>query len=69
MDNEKIYPIFNDNARILFSKQEEMFKRKRKYKEQYCCSEQEVESFLSIFKSVLENKETMDIDKFKTLFE
>ncbi len=68
MNSDEITPIFNEMARKIFNNQEEKHKRKKKYKEQYFCSDEEVEDLTMIFKKLIDNKNQVNFDYFKILF-
>jgi len=68
LDKKEITLIFKEFARKNLLSQEEKYGRKQKYKGQYCCSEEEVESFVKIFDKLLDEKAQMDYDFFLNLF-
>ena len=69
MDKREIAAIFNDIAREFYNTQKEKYRRKRSYDlEIYCCSEEEVENFISIFKKLLDMEDNMDFMTFNKIF-
>ncbi len=69
MDKNDIVLKFKELARKNLLSQEEKYGRKQKYKGQYCCSDQEVDTFIKVFQKILDEPENMDYDSFLTLFE
>ena len=68
INKEEIHSIFKEMARKIFNEQEEKYSRKKKYKEQYYCSDDEVETLMGIFESLISNPENIDRDYFINLF-
>ncbi|MHA1490927.1 MAG: hypothetical protein ACTSRI_14935 [Promethearchaeota archaeon] len=68
MNKEEINSIFKEMARKIFNEQEEKYSRKKKYKEQYYCSDDEVDSLNRIFESLISNPEGIDRDYLVNLF-
>ncbi len=60
--------IFNEMPRKVFNEREKKYSLKRKYKEQYYCTYDEVEVFVSIFEQLFTKKEQVDYDYFLNLF-
>ena len=68
MKTEEIISIFKEMAREEFSGQEEKYKRKRKYKGHYCCSDDEVSELISYFEALMEDPENLEYSRFEELF-
>lgn len=69
MDKSEIAAIFNDIAREFYSTQKEKYKQKRLFDlDIYCCSEEEVENFISIFKKLLEMEDNINSKTFNDIF-
>ena len=64
MESDEITAIFNDMARKKFNEQDEKLNRVRKYKAQRFCSDEEVETFISIFNTLFAERESVDYDYF-----
>ena len=69
MEHRDILAIFNEMLTKVFSKQEDKYKRKRKYSmEDYCCSEEEKDHFSNIFEDLLEKREIINFNLFLKRF-
>lgn len=65
MEKKEILPIFKEMAREVFNKQEDKHHFKRKYKEQYFLSDEEVENLASKFEDLLaEQEEKINYEHF-----
>ncbi|MGV9174049.1 MAG: hypothetical protein ACOC44_18885 [Promethearchaeia archaeon] len=69
MKTEEIISIFKEMARNEFSGQEEKYKRKRKYKGHYCCTDDEVSELVGHFETLMGEVENLDYKEFKRLFD
>ena len=69
LDKNEIVAIFNDITRELYNIQKEKYKHKRLFDlGVYCCSEEEVEHFISIFRKLLDIEGSMDFESFNDIF-
>jgi hypothetical protein len=68
MKTEEIISIFKEMAREEFSGQEEKYKRKRKYKGHYCCSDDEVSELISHFETLMDEPKNLNYSQFQKLF-
>jgi len=70
MEQKDILAIFNEMLTKVFSKQEDKYKRKRKYSmNDYCCSEEEKDQFSNIFEDLLERRDAINFDLFLKRFD
>ena len=68
MEQKDIVAIFNEMLTKVYNRQEEKYKRKRKYElEHYCCTEEEKDQLSANFEGLLEMRETLDYDAFINL--
>lgn len=68
LDKSEITAIFNDIAREFYNTQKEKYKQKQLFDlDVYCCSEEEVENFFSIFRKLLDMEDTMDFMTFNKI--
>lgn len=69
MEHKDILAIFNEMLTEVFSRQEDKYKRKRKYSiEDYCCSEEEKDQLSNIFEDLLERRDTINFNLFLKRF-
>jgi len=70
MEQKDILAIFNEMLTKVFSKQEDKYKRKRKYSmNDYCCSEEEKDQFSNIFEDLLERRDIINFNLFLKRFD
>ena len=68
MEQKDIVAIFNEMLTKVYNGQEDIYKRKRKYKlEHYCCTEEEKDQLSVIFEQLLEMRESLDYKGFINL--
>jgi len=69
LDKNEIVAIFNEITKELYNIQKEKYKQKRLFNlDVYCCSEEEVEHFISIFRRLLDIEGNMDFKTFNSIF-
>ena len=69
LDKSEIAAIFNDIARKIYNTQKEKYKQKRLFGlDVYCCSGEEVENFISIFRKLIDMEDNMDFKTFNDIF-
>jgi hypothetical protein len=66
MDKKDLIPVFNEMLRKAFNEQKD--RKIKKYVEQRCCTEEEVQAFTETFKELLNYRERIDFDSFLKIF-
>ena len=66
MDKKDLIPVFNEMLRKAFNEQKT--RKIKKYVEQRCCTEEEVQTFTETFKALLNYRERTDYNSFLEIF-